>query len=72
MKKQLYSISFFLFYVLWITTISCKLAGITTLSWWTILFPIWAPFALGALIISGVFLFLFVAVIAAMLKEYKP
>ena len=72
MKNQLYSISFFLFYLLWITAVSCKLAGIITLSWWVILFPIWAPFALGALIISGALLFLMVALMGVMVKEYKP
>ena len=67
--KQLYSISVFLLYILWVTAVSCKLAGMITLSWWAILLPIWAPFALGALIISGVFLYLFVAIIGVLIVE---
>lgn len=67
--KQLYSIGFVLLYVLWVIAVSCKLAGITTLSWGTILFPIWAPFALMALVISGVFLYLFVALIGVLYEN---
>lgn len=67
--KKLFLTGFFIF--AWVVVIILKIAGLSALasfSWWWILIPIWIPIAGLIVLIAGVLIYLFAALLIGIFR----